>query len=251
MYCEHSFVEFGHYKDKEKMKFLGGCKLCGLTKSKEVDTQESTHYFNDFQSLWVSLVGKNDVKAYYVFESLSNWMNNFSYDPRSMFDALQESGEQEYSTFFSISLLWMKRMSFFCKENRFDGRNEYSVKLFDELFKALSDNGLFSIAPEQNVAMESWFSGSREDLMKHGAIILVDENGGRYAHEISANSFDVDFVLMASSEHRTLMQSFSRLVLMFLLEGAGYSEHQRSVHEFLRNVDKEKDFYRLGWMPFV
>lgn len=124
-------------------------------------------------------------------DKMDDFVNNMSVDLKSFVDALKVEDESVKVRFSTISLFWVKKLSYNFSQKWFDLRNKYSAETCDKIQKILGED------------LENFHPG-------------YPGYSDPYSEE--DESFEVEFIEKMSRTHRTLQQTFSGLVFLWLAE---------------------------------
>lgn len=147
----------------------------------------------------------NGGNAVDLVRGFENYVNSFSFRPEKFVDELKKADYDSQYKFTLLSLGWISELDFLYREEMYDGRNEYSVKLGYDINRELQ--GLYEI----------------------------DDFSKEFAYEMRLT-------------HRTLMQSFSSIVFLWLrdLNDTDLTEFYDVGNIILENFDE--NYYKT---PFI
>jgi hypothetical protein len=148
---------------------------------------------------------------------MQDFVNKLIVDIDGFVEALKKEEESVKIRFATISLLWVKKLNFYKKEEWYDLRNEYSVETCEKI-QHLLGNDLESFMPD--------YQG------------FIDE-------EQEIENFEILFVEEMGRAHRTLQQTFSGIVFKWLRD-----MHESLEDEFFIDISQRikssfsEEFYR-------
>ena len=127
-------------------------------------------------------------------------VNSFGVNAKEIVEAVREN--KAYEEFFeTLSYIWVRFLAYAAgKDFRYDGRNEYSVKKGSELFND----------PDFQENAASRFSFTDKDLER-----CINEGHYRYLPEM-LKSKELYIASRLYRTHKTLFQTFSKIVFCFL-----------------------------------
>lgn len=150
-----------------------------------------------------------------VFNDLSMVLNSFSFVYKDIYEEIVSS-DNSRKVFENIAYALLFKMSEFYNSGRYDGRNEYACFTATKLVRTymVLENGEYNRTNDKN----AWSK---------------------------ADSFIGDiFAFNFASEHRTLQQTFSKLVFYFLYKQWINKYGEKFVHEELEKHSISNEFYK-------
>lgn len=137
---------------------------------------------------------KTEEDAKKLAELVSDFVNNMSCNIKEFVEAMSEQDSELKNQFTDICLCWIKKLNYFSEKKWFDLRNQYSVETANSLNKILKVE-VDAVAPDYKGSMDEY--NFRNEMGK-------------------GVQFETLFTERLGNTHRTLQQTFSSIVFMWL-----------------------------------
>lgn len=160
----------------------------------------------------------------------SSMVNNFSFAPETMIPLILEN-EKADIFMLRTSILWIKFLSQLHDMRFYDERNQHSVLVCKEMSLSKEFDDLYSLLIKENDLIEKEYSHS--DVKKFAEI-------GLYSPEILLTMY-------MSTDHRTLIQTFSKLIFMYL----DTCSHQKVVDMILKLKNQNRLSEYFQYTPLI
>lgn len=140
---------------------------------------------------------------------VGNFVNSFSFDKKGFIDGVKEEKDKE--KILDVALLWLIKLKFLKNIGYYDLRNKYSVELGVKIAEVLHDE-------VEKIRAKYSYEGVVLDEDYERGSYLVDTGGEFCIEDIELVPIEkeVMFVETMARNHRTLQQSFSKMIFKTL-----------------------------------